>query len=174
MVDRHRERAISAFGGNTGPHLDGQPTPAADDVLLFLAVAVRRRGHAFLRIYEFFAILGFLRKVHQDEAELPPIAEPEIGDVPAGVRWEGPLAGCKTGSGRPEERVDITASHGEFLSRKFKSGFTGIFHRVAIKLRHGRTSEPPRKVPRKLGRGVVRSSQHSKAKERRSFSSPAT
>lgn len=83
MVDLHGEFPPAAFTRDTSPDLDGKASPAANDVLLFLAMAVGRCGHALLRIHEFFAVFRFLGEVHQNQTEIPPIRETKIGDIPA-------------------------------------------------------------------------------------------
>jgi hypothetical protein len=94
--------------------LNSKASPAADDVFLFLAVAMGRGGHALSRKHEFLAVFGLLGEIDENEPEVPPIAKAKVCHIPARMRREGPSMSFKTGFGGPDEGVYFASFHGAF------------------------------------------------------------
>src|SRR5208283_2619945 len=115
VIHRNCEAAASAFMRNPCPNLHRQFSPAADDILLFLPMTVGGCRHAFPRIHEFFAILRFLRKIDKDQAELLPVTQAEIRDVPSRFRRQRPTVSLETGLSGTNESVDGATFHKEPL-----------------------------------------------------------
>ena len=64
-------------------------------------MVVRGRLHAAPGVHQLLAVLGLLGQVDQDQAEPPPVAEPEVGDVP------------------PDDRVDAIVTLAPAVSASF-------------------------------------------------------
>ena len=86
---------------------------AADDVLLLFGVRVQGRRLPVAGIHELFAILGLFREVDEHEPVFGKIAEPEVGDVPAGVWRLRPAMTLEARGGFDIDIVNLASLHKE-------------------------------------------------------------
>ena len=106
-------RVLRFHGGPVRPDAQAEFALAADDVFLFFGVSVTRGDLSLPRIHQFFTILGFTGEIDQGQAETIEIAQPEISDIPAGLRRQHPMVELKAGEGVTTGAIDGGAFQGK-------------------------------------------------------------